>query len=368
MTAYTFEKCGPLLAKPEGMPGPGPYFTSLLALDEMPGSRYDYALYCSSDHDPGAGGIWLYLAKGAPTDPAHWVSYDQARAAGAFDHLPGAPAGNPIHIDSVQGGGHTETPHAALVAGRVYLSYHKDQIPPTQATLLATSADGVVFERIRGAADSVILRYDPATSHGDGHTGYFRWGPNPFAGIAAPWVGYSLHGGGDDYYSAQWTSTDGVHWTRRAVLKPIEGLATPHPDRMIIWHGLDPASVRPLDGGGYVALCDVGNRASGSAARIVELYEIYLAADGVTLTHPARRVLPVGEENALDSEEVATATSTRIGAETHLLYVGACKGGTVNTVMGAVGRFDPSFQPTDALDAETGRMHILPPETSAPSG
>ena len=45
--------------------------------------------------------------------------------------------------------------------------------------LLATSKDGVNFARINGYRDSVILDSDPKYEAGHGHTGYFRWRPNP---------------------------------------------------------------------------------------------------------------------------------------------------------------------------------------------
>ncbi|NKB70299.1 MAG: hypothetical protein GKR89_24780 [Candidatus Latescibacteria bacterium] len=337
---FNWAKIGDLIPPPPQMPAPGPYYTTLVSMREVEGFPFDYALYFSTDHHPGEGGIWLYLCDGVPSQAANWLSYDEAVARGAFDHLPQKPAANPIFVDAVQGDGHTETPHAHIVDGTVYMSYHKNGIDSSQATLLATSADGVNFARINGPADSVILRYDPTVDPGDGHTGYFRWGVNPFAGIAQQYVGYSLHGGGDDYHSAIWASDNAVQWQRLDILTPVEGLAVDREDWMIIWHEIDPGSIRRLDDGDYAVICGVGNRASGDVARIVELYEIYLAADGKTLTRPSRKILGRGQAGASDAEELGSASIVATGPDYHLVYVGASGQGGVNTIMGAVGQPD----------------------------
>jgi hypothetical protein len=315
--SYSFEKVGVLLPAPADMPTPGPYYISIVDLKRIEGNTYDYALYFSTDHNNGEGGIWLYLCKGDPSEPSNWLSVNEA--------MPGEE--NPIYHDSVQGNGHTETPYANIINNQVYLSYHKNGIPPSQATLLALSDDGVNFKRVNGNKDSVILQYNTTIDPGDGHTGYFRWGTNPFEKISQSYIGYSLHGGTDDYYSALWGSDDGQSWTRLEILIPIEGQALDHPDRMIIWHELDPNSIRPLGNGEYSAICAVGNRASGGSERIVELYEITLAGDGCTLTRPAKKIL--GVEEGFDSEEL----SSPILLGDYLFYIGASQKSKLNTIM-----------------------------------
>jgi len=220
------------------------------------------------------------------------------------------------------------------------------------------AADGINFERINGDDDSVILRYDPAESLGNGHTGYFRWSSNPYSGINKKYIGYSLHGGGDHYYSALWGSDDAINWEKLHVLEPIEGQSV-EDDRMIIWHELDPNSINELPDGGYVAICGVGNRASGNAARFVELYEVYLAADGVTITHFSQNILARGSSEDNDSEELASPTSINIDGKVHLLYVGAKEGGTTNTVMSAVGELDLTSVRSNELISKDQIRHIL---------
>jgi len=357
MTCYSFDKKSSLFPSPEDMPGPGPYYTCLASMFDLESFPFDYALYFSTDHDPGEGGIWLYVCNGNPLVPANWLSYEDAVAAGHFDHVANKPAFNPIHLDNVQGTGHTETPHARVVDGAVHMTYHKNGIERTQRTMLATSDDGINFKRLHGDEDSVVLTYDIETDAGDGHTGYFRWSINPFPGIAQKYAGYSLHGGSDNYYSAIWGSDDAISWERLDILTPIEGLAVDDEDMILIWHEIDPDSIRPLGNGEFVAIAGVGSRASGGVARITELYEIFLAGDGRTLTRQSRKILPVGAAGSRDTEELSSPTSIVIDGITHLIYVGASEGGSVNTILGATGVLDTSALP-DPLPEADRRRHI----------
>ena len=51
MSAYTFTKKESLIARPEGMPEPGPYYTSLVDMKNVPNFPFDYALYFSTAQD-----------------------------------------------------------------------------------------------------------------------------------------------------------------------------------------------------------------------------------------------------------------------------------------------------------------------------
>lgn len=119
-THFSFQKRGKLISRPVGMPEPGPYYTCLVKMDQVDRFPYEYALYFSTDHDRGKGGIWLYMGNGDPTDADSRKSYDQAAADGEFDYLQEKPAANPIFFDSVQGR-QTETPHANVIDGTVYM-------------------------------------------------------------------------------------------------------------------------------------------------------------------------------------------------------------------------------------------------------
>ena len=139
MSNFDFIRRGRLIAAPSEMPTAGPYYTTLVSMRDVERFPFDYALYFSTDHEDGPGGIWLYVCNGLPTDARNWKSYDEAIAAGDFDHLTDKPLANPIYQDPAQGTGHTETPHANVIEGTVYMTYHKNGIEDTQRTLLATS-------------------------------------------------------------------------------------------------------------------------------------------------------------------------------------------------------------------------------------
>ncbi len=337
-THFTFQKRGKLISRPSGMPKPGPYYPTLVKMDRVSHFPYDYALYFSTDHDRGRGGIWLYVCNGIPTDAANWKSYDQAVAEGDFDYLKTKPPANPIFIDTVQGT-QTETPHANVIGRTVFMTYHNSGAGHSQSTLLATSQDGVNFARINGDNDSVILDYDPGEDVGDGHTGYFRWRPNPFSSVNYRYVGYSLHGGGDNFHDAMWVSNDAIHWDKTQVFDAFEGHAV-EGDRIVRRHGIDVNSITSLGNGEYVAIASIGNRASGARTRVLELYEIFLAADGKTLTRQSRKILPNGPPGAYDEEELDGATTVVTGDTWYLIYVGTKAKASVNTIMGATGMFN----------------------------
>jgi hypothetical protein len=349
-THFSFHKRGKLISRPKGMPKPGPYYTTLVKMDQVDRFPCEYALYFSTDHDRGQGGIWLYLCHGDPTDADSWKSYDQAVAEGQFDYLPNRPVANPIFVDRVQGR-QTETPHANVIDGTVYMTYHNSGAGHSQSTLLATSRDGVNFTRINGDEDSVILDYDSAQEVGDGHTGYFRWRPNPFPDLDYKYVGYSLHGGGDDFHGAMWASNNAVDWDKLQVFDSIEGHAVDG-NRIVRRRAIDPNSITDLGNGEFVAICSIGHRSSGGRARVLELYEIYLARDGKTLTREGRKILVNGPPGAYDAEELDGATTVVVGDTWHLIYVGTKGGGRENTIMGAVGRFDGSAPRSPRLPPE----------------
>lgn len=337
---FTFEKRGKLIARPSDMPKPGPYYTTLVDMQGVTNFPYEYALYFSTDHDSGKGGIWLYVCNGVPTEAANWKSYGQAVTDGDFDYLAEKPTDNPIFVDVTQGR-QTETPHANVIDHVVFMTYHNAGAGHSQSTLLATSKDGVNFARLNGDDDSVILDYDPSKEIGDGHTGYFRWRPNPFPGLDYRYVGYSLHGGGDDFYGAMWASNDAVKWTKIQIFDALEGYAV-EGDRIMRRRTIDPNSITSLGNGEFVALCSMGHRSSGGRPRVLELYEVFLANDGMTLTRESRKVLRNGPPGSYDEEELDGATAVVIGDTWHLIYVGTSKRATTNTIMAATGTLDAS--------------------------
>ncbi len=358
-THFTFKKLGKLIATPSGMPKPGPYYTTLVNMKDVAGFPYEYALYFSTDHARGKGGIWLYVCSGVPTDAAQWKSYDQAVADGDFDHIGDKPAENPVFVDGTQGR-QTETPHANVIDHVVFMTYHNAGAGHGQSTLLATSKDGVNFTRINGKRDSVILDYDPSEEVGGGHTGYFRWRPNPFPRLDYRYVGYSLHGGGDDFHGAMWASNDAITWTKVQIFDSLEGYAVEN-DRIVRRRAFVPNSITSLGNGEFLALCSLGNRSSGGRPRVLELYEVYLADDGMTLTRESRKVLKNGPPGSYDAEEVDGATAVVIGDTWHLIYVGTSKQATTNTIMAATGTLDLSAPKSARLAAHEQKRDFHKP-------
>ena len=338
-TCYSFIKKGTLISRPEAMPSPGPYYSSLAKMDGIENFPHDYALFFSTDHASGVGGIWLYLCSGDPSRPGNWKSYDQAVEDGDFDYLANKPAANPVFIDSIQGE-QTETPHVHVIDGTVYMTYHNQGAGFSQSTLLAVSSDGINFSRINGEENSIIVDYDPGTDLGNGHTGYFRWDKNPFSGIKYKYIGYSLHGGGDQFHSAMWGSDDILNWEKLHVFTPMEG-DNIEPGRLLIWHEMAPGSITEIGDNEYVAVCGGGNRASGGVPRITELYEVYLAGDGATVLRESRKLLSRGQAGSDDEEELSSPVVFRNGDKLSLIYIGTSRKASVNKVMVAEGAFNP---------------------------
>lgn len=280
---YTIEDQVPLFPAPE-MPGKGPAWLSLVDMTEVENFPFDFALYFSTDHQD-TGGIWMYLCKGNPSDPKDWKSYDQAVIDGDFDYLKEKPIRNPIFVDKIQGAS-TETPHLNVINNQVYLTYHNLKAGRTQSTLLATSFDGVNYNRINGLENSVILDYKDGP--GDGHTGYFRWRGNPFTGVDFNYIGYSLHGGGDNYYMAMWGSNDAKDWNRLQIFNSLEGIV--EKDMILNWHGMMVNSIQRIEPDLYVAIMTASTKASGTDARLTKYYEVFLGSDGFTLKREPREI------------------------------------------------------------------------------
>jgi hypothetical protein len=360
---FEFVKTGSLIAPPRSMSDKnftlGAYYPTLVKMDGVENFPYDYALYFSTDHASDNGGIWLYLCNGKPSQAASWVSYDDALAAGRFDYLTEKPAGNPIYTDTVQGR-QTETPHANVIDGRVYMSYHNYfSDNGWQATMMAISDDGVNYKRIFDDDRAIILEPKEFLDH----TGYFRWGPNVFSGVDYKYVGYSLRRGTVDYRSSVWGSDDAIHWDE---LQMINGWNTdksiPEADRYLIWHEMDPTSIRKIRGNEYVGICCAGTRAAGKMKRLTELYEVFLAPDGCTQTRMARKIMGVGDRGSDDSEECSSSALTFIGDSLHMVYVGTTEDGKVNTVMGAVGTFNADAVRTSKLADSVRQYHFYSQE------
>jgi hypothetical protein len=324
-------------------------------MDGIKDFPYEYALYFSTDHASDDGGIWLYLKNGSPSEASGWISYEKALSKGSFDYLSLKPAGNPIFVDT-DVGTQTETPFANIIDGKIFMTYHNYlEYRNWQATMMAVSEDGINFSKISDNDSAILLKPDDFLNH----TGYFRWAPNIFTGVRYKYIGYSLRRGSIDHRSSVWGSDDAIHWDE---LQMVNGWNTdrsvPEEDRFLIWHEMDPGSIRKISDDEYVAICCAGTRAAGRMKRTTELYEVFLGPDGCTQTRMARKIIGIGEAGRDDSEECSSASTVIIGDSLHMVYVGTAGEGRINTVMGAVGVFNKKANTSPALADSIRQYHF----------
>ena len=314
------------------------FYPCLVDMTGVSAFPYDYALYASTDHDAGAGGIWLYVCNGDPTVKANWSDYDTELAAGGFDSIVSKPASNPIYTDSTEGD-QTETPYVNVISGTVYMTYHQEGTPSSgeQRTMLATSTDGVNFTRYTahtGGSSAVILT--PVGANGN-HTGYFRWGANPFSGVAYTYIGKSLMTGGGNPFKAVWGSNDAINWDLIQVLYD-DTYALNLPSGFELnpqtW---DPASIIDLGGGEYLALGSASTSGSGGASKSIEVFEYILDANGREVKRTAKAVIERGAASSIDENEVLTPTTLSYNGTILCVYHASQTTSTVNRLAYATG-------------------------------
>lgn len=201
------------------------YFPQIMKTPDSGGpyAGEPYRLYSSTDHDGGAGGIYLQTAA-APYGP-----YTDRGL---------------IYQDSGSGGNQTETPWVVWNEKEsLYFLYYQQQNPTGtrafQTTCLATSVNGVdTWTRI-----GPIMDFTPSLTEHVGiagsnalHTGYVR--PNR---IMDRWVAYGLWRGqvsANQGGFAQWWSYDGREWQIHGheLASDMHNLADNN-DRRISWNG-----------------------------------------------------------------------------------------------------------------------------------
>ncbi|TWU67297.1 hypothetical protein V7x_28710 [Crateriforma conspicua] len=325
MTYYTATKVGSVIdpGSPRLM-----YWPRVIDVRSIGDWPCDFICLSSTDHS--TGGIYLHLCSGDPSDSDNWKSYDDALTDGDFDGISPKPAANPFFNPSGIGTS-VETPDAWYDAANQtwYLTTHQVNVGNHQSTTLATGI-GPVKGLLNaapvngGGDDAVILDYEPDEYPGDGHTGYFNWGPNPFPGIDYTFIGYSLHGGGNHHHCAQWGSNDGVSWTRTAILESQRGRLGLPSGHELKWD-LDPRSVVEVDDG-YLCLMSIGARASGLTPGLSQLYEVLIDRTGQRVIKQPRLLLAWGAASSYDEKELATATIIDYGGQKQIFYKASAAG------------------------------------------
>lgn len=145
-----------------------------------------FYMYYSTDHDAGAGGIWL--------------------ATGPSPYGPWTGRGR-VYVDTVSGS-QSETPSVIWNDDEslFFMYYQQASVASSnaiQSTCLATSPDGINWTRV-GLA---VIPQATAYFAGDKHNGYFR----PFR-IGRMWYAYHLLGGGNYPRFGMSISSDGRTW------------------------------------------------------------------------------------------------------------------------------------------------------------
>ena len=145
----------------------------------------EFYLYYSTDHDSGAGGIWLATA---PSELGPWTGRGR------------------VYVDT-SSGSQSETPTVIADptgANKLLMFYQQNSVSGAngvQSTCIATSNDGVTWAR-QTFID--IPSWWPA----DGHTGYWR-----VHAEGGSLYAHSLTGGGNQPSFGLWHSYDGRSWT-----------------------------------------------------------------------------------------------------------------------------------------------------------
>lgn len=177
--------------------------------DQWPSSQYPLVMYSSTDHDSTFGGIYLRVyesALGSIDNPAAWHEWQDISGRAEFNHI--TEKGNPILVTTNIG--QVETPTLLDINGALRLYFHQMIGTYNQSTWSATGTNGVDF-----TSPVISFPYNPQNYEGDGHNGYFDFGPNPFTEIPYNYIGVALHGGGNYPNGPQIqsrVSNDGESW------------------------------------------------------------------------------------------------------------------------------------------------------------
>ena len=372
-STYALTDAGTIQSRPSGMSNSGPYWPSFVDVRTDPFWQplgIKWLCYWSTDHSSGDGGIYLSLSiNDDPKVLSGWRTYGAALAEGLFASVPTKPASNPVYVYQPGSNLSTETPHVRKQGSTWVLTFqtYKLSNSQNQCTNRVLSTDGLNWT---GTLTAPLLQIpDYTRSLGDGHTGYFRWGPNPFDRTAVPFdfVGYSLGGGGDKPLFAQWGTNDPVagDWTFIQPLSPQYGRLG---DASFGPTGADIANARAVRQG----IAIVGDRSaggSGTANQYGTISEGVLDMTGTLLHHaPIDLVaMPLNSDVASqasianvmtrDDERVIVYQGTRApDANTHVNSVAIAaspRRNSQNTYFDALSPARPSALTTQEFDFRT---------------
>lgn len=224
-----------------------------------------WVMYYSTDHNPGAGGIAAAVAD----DPAGpWTNHGQ------------------VFVDTGPGFS-TETPSVWWDpdASLFRMFYQQAAVGASQATLQATSPDGLVWTKLP-QANGILVQ--PGPFPGDGHTGYAI----PFHGSGPREMGaYHLMGGGNQpHFGMAFSRDNGATWRAdpRPLMYGYDQIAAVSPGMRIEWnsgHLFEYVEQR-----WWIGL--ISNFASGGGAVSRHIVQASLSDDGRRLLGTPEKVFP----------------------------------------------------------------------------
>ncbi len=278
------------------------YFPSFVDMRNNGDWPFDWAIYHSTDHDAGGGGIYLLVGNGDPSSPTSVKTYTEALGDGDFDDYVTKPGSEPIYADSTEGT-QTETPCVRLIDSTYYMTYHNSGAGNTQSTLMATSGDGLNFTRRVVGGTAVILDYEDSEHPGDGHTGYFHWGVNDFADLPYGYIGWGLAGSsaGNTNWATYGATDPAGPWRLVQMLPRYGGVPTGGvAGRSGFLMGRPP--IHQNSGGEWVRVVQGGESGSGGIGTPErEMYEVVLDEMGNVKREP-QKILENGE--TFDGREI----------------------------------------------------------------
>ena len=361
MLKYKFTDLGKIIDRPTSMgSNRGMYQPTVIETANISdfNAPYSHIIYASTDHVAGDGGIWAWLFDGT-----NWVDYDDALASGNLSAMPDLPAGNPIYINTEAAGTQTETPHAKVINGTVYMMTHNNGgqnypgVGSNQNTAMSTSSNGFNFTH-----RNIVLTYNPDTQMGNGHTGYAKWDDNPFPEYDFDYIAYSIAGGEGTGGFAMWGSNEAdilQPWTLIKTTKRSCGrVFNDNPDYAAgvaqLSYRIDPSSLIPQADGTFVTVAGSNPQgSSGAELAVGSSNQIVLSSDGFSSLSKVERAL---EHTAENINGIELSGKLSYGGKNYMIYRGIGAGDS-STAVGFVGMaeyeiVDGSIPLLDPADSE----------------
>ena len=325
----------------------------------------DFVLLYSTDHAAdGSGGILIRFCRGDPMVAENWKGYQAAKTAGWLGSIASLPtfggtdriiadgyttSGASGGSAAVNPAGFTQLETACVyrIGSTWVMTLQANNVTGyrnVQATIRATSTD--LINWTLPASKGTILLNNPVTGViGNGHTGYFRWGLNPFgtkylnSATGLPWayVGYSLAGGSNASSIALWGWDDPIAGTP-TLIRGINNAygrfsdgKTPSGQGFRVLSA-DIRTVAPLASGGYSALSYASGPNSGGGYSPGNIYEVGLDSFGTRVLSQGYEVLALSPGTARSGMLETPSAIPDVAGNRWLIFYSATNTSNLNAV------------------------------------